>query len=79
MVFLNLVISWLTFCCRVPCVIGVSAFCLGNCGGGRLSLFVGYPSANPSSRRKEKASRTEKFCWLLGVAFNLNLPSRHKT
>jgi hypothetical protein len=34
--------------------------------GGLLSLFVGCPTANPSSRRKEKASRTEKIllaCW----------------
>jgi hypothetical protein len=34
--------------------------------GRALSLFVGCPTANPSSRRKEKASRTEKFllaCW----------------
>jgi hypothetical protein len=53
------------------CHLGFSLL-FGNCGGGRLSSFVGYPSANPSSRRKEKASRTEKFCWLLGVAFNLN-------
>jgi hypothetical protein len=42
-----------------------------------LSLFVGYPSANPSSRRKEKASKTEKFNWLVGVAFNLKVALHH--
>jgi hypothetical protein len=42
---------------------GYSALFLG---GGLFSLLVGSPTANPSSRRKEKASRTEKSmlaCW----------------
>jgi hypothetical protein len=42
--------------------------------GGGLSLFVGGPTANPSSRRKEKASRTEKFCWLAGYGLQPQIP-----
>jgi len=42
-------------------------------------LFVGGPTANPSSRRKEKASRTEKVCWLVGFSLQPQLPSYHIT
>jgi hypothetical protein len=43
---------------------GYSALFVGF--GGLFSLLVGSPTADPSSRRKEKASRTEKSmlaCW----------------
>jgi hypothetical protein len=44
-----------------------------------LSLFVGCPTANPSSRRKEKASRTEKFLLACWCCLQPQLPSHHKT
>ena len=76
-VFSNFVSSW----CSVSWGVMVfSAFVCVKGGVGRaLSLFVGCPTANPSSRRKEKASRTEKFLLACWCCLQPQLPSRHKT
>lgn len=45
---------------------------------GRAVVIVCWlPTANPSSRRKEKASRTEKLCWLVGCSLQPQSPSYH--
>jgi hypothetical protein len=45
---------------------------------GRAVVIVCWlPTANPSSRRKEKASRTEKFCWLVGCSLQPQSPPYH--
>jgi hypothetical protein len=77
MVFSNLASSW----CSVSC--GVMVFqlvcVLRGVLGGLCHCLLAVQRANPSSRRKEKASRTEKFLLACWCCLQPQLPSRHKT